>query len=162
MIYIYIYSPTNFRSYNLSPYFFPPRSLWLLCLLPHLCSSSLLAMRMVSFPVCLIQESHLLGLEKKGFIPSREVLGWRLEGEGEVPHPGDDEVVMLASLYEHRLGLPLHPITVGSSTTISWKFRTFITTLFFTSHASSCCVRRWWGSNLSRCCGSISSARRWP
>jgi hypothetical protein len=55
---------------------------------------------MVSFPFSLIRESHLLGLEKKGFIPSREASGWRLESEGEVPRPEDDEVVVLESFYE--------------------------------------------------------------
>jgi hypothetical protein len=63
---------------------------------------------MVSFPVSLIRESRLLCLEKKGFIPSREASEWRLESEGEVPCPGDSEVVMLASFYERGFDLPLH------------------------------------------------------
>jgi hypothetical protein len=73
---------------------------FLLCLLASLCPSSLPTARMVSFPFSLIRESHLLGLEKKGFIPSREASGWRLESEGEVPRPEDDEVVVLESFYE--------------------------------------------------------------
>jgi hypothetical protein len=68
---------------------------------------------MVWFPISLIRESRLLGLEKKGFIRSREVLGWRLGGEGEVPHLRDDEVVVLASFYERGFGLPLHSFVRG-------------------------------------------------
>jgi hypothetical protein len=64
---------------------------------------------MALFPVCSIWESRLLGLGKKGFIPPKEILGWRLEGEGEVPRPRDDEVVVLASFYEREFDLPLHP-----------------------------------------------------
>jgi hypothetical protein len=30
-----------------------------------------------------------------------------------VPHPGDDEVVVLASFYERGFGLPLHPSMRG-------------------------------------------------
>jgi hypothetical protein len=56
-------------------------------------------------PYSLIWEIYLLGIEKKGFIPSREVLGWRLEGGGEVPRPEDDEVVVLMSFYECGFGL---------------------------------------------------------
>jgi hypothetical protein len=69
--------------------------------------------RMASFPVSLIRESRLLGLEKTGFIPSREASRWRLESEGEVPSPRDDKVVMLASFYERRFGLPLHQFVCG-------------------------------------------------
>jgi hypothetical protein len=78
------------------------------CLLASLCPSTLPTARMVSFPVSLIRESRLLCLEKKGFIPSREASEWRLESEGEVPCPGDSEVVMLASFYERGFDLPLH------------------------------------------------------
>lgn len=68
---------------------------------------------MASFPFCTIHESRLRGLEKKGFLPPKDVLWWRLEGEGEVPRPGDDEVVVLASFYERGFGLPLHPFMRG-------------------------------------------------
>jgi hypothetical protein len=68
---------------------------------------------MASFLACSIQESRLLGLEKKGFIPTKEVSGWRLKGEGEVPHPRDDEMVVLTSFCECSFGLPLHPFVRG-------------------------------------------------
>jgi hypothetical protein len=58
---------------------------------------------MALFPASLIRESHLLSLEKKGFIPLREASGWRLESGGEVPHPGDSEVVVLMSFYERNV-----------------------------------------------------------
>jgi hypothetical protein len=68
---------------------------------------------MTSFPPCAICESHLRGLEKKGFLPSKDVSGWRLEAEGEVPRPRDDEVIVLASFYERGFGMPLHPFMRG-------------------------------------------------
>jgi hypothetical protein len=52
-------------------------------------------------------------LEKKGFFPSEDVSRWRLEAKGEVPHPRDDEVIMLASLYERGFGLPFHLFMCG-------------------------------------------------
>jgi hypothetical protein len=52
-------------------------------------------------------------LEKKGFIPSREASGWMLESEDEMPHPRDDEMVMLASFYGCGFDLPLHPFVRG-------------------------------------------------
>lgn len=76
-------------------------------------SSGLPLALMASFLVSSIQESHLLGLEKKGFILMKEVSGWGLESEGEVPRLGDDEVVMPASFYERGFGLPLHPFCAG-------------------------------------------------
>lgn len=42
-----------------------------------------------------------------------EALGWRLEDEGEVPQPRDDEVVMLSSFYERGFRLPLDPFVRG-------------------------------------------------
>jgi hypothetical protein len=46
-------------------------------------------------PSCAIRESRLCGLEKKGFLPPKDVSRWRLEAEGEVPCPRDDEVIVL-------------------------------------------------------------------
>jgi hypothetical protein len=60
-------------------------------------------------PPYAIHESHLRGLEKMGFLPSKDVSGWRLEVEGEVPRPKDDEVIMPTSFYKREFGLPLHP-----------------------------------------------------
>jgi hypothetical protein len=56
---------------------------------------------------------------KKGFLPTKEVSEWRLEGEGEVPHPRDNEVVMLTLFYDHGFKLPFHPFLWGSFTTSS-------------------------------------------
>lgn len=71
-------------------------------------------------PSLLDPGSRLHGLEKKAFIPPKEVSRWRLEVEGKVPHPSDDEVVMLVSFYEREFVLPLHPfVCAGSSTIIS-------------------------------------------
>lgn len=42
----------------------------------------------------MIHEIRLCGLDKKGFLPPKDVSVWRLEGKGEVPHPEDDEVVI--------------------------------------------------------------------
>jgi hypothetical protein len=42
----------------------------------------------------MIREIRLYGLDKKGFLPPKDVSVWRLEGEGEVPRPEDDEVVI--------------------------------------------------------------------
>jgi hypothetical protein len=64
-------------------------------------------------PSLLDPGSRLLGLEKKAFIPPKEVSRWRLEVEGKVPHPSDDEVVMLVSFYEREFVLPLHPFVCG-------------------------------------------------
>jgi hypothetical protein len=75
-------------------------------------SGSFLA-SMVSFPANSIQEIRLHGLEKKGFIPSKDVSGWRPENKGDVGRRADDEVVVLASFYEPRFGLPLHPFVRG-------------------------------------------------
>lgn len=74
---------------------------------------------MASFSVSSVQQSHLLGLEKKRFIPTKEDSEWGLESEGEVPCLGDDEVVVPASFSERGFGLPLHPFVRGSSTTTS-------------------------------------------
>lgn len=60
-------------------------------------------------PSCAIRESRLCGLEKKGFLPPKDVSRWRLEAEGEVPRPKDDEVIMPTSFYKREFGLPLHP-----------------------------------------------------
>lgn len=46
---------------------------------------------------------------EEGVHPCEGGLRWRLEGKGEVPHPRDDDVVVLASLSECEFGLPLHP-----------------------------------------------------
>jgi hypothetical protein len=64
---------------------------------------------MASFLGCPIQESCLLSLEKKGFIPATEVSGWRLESKGEVSRPTDDKLVVLTSFNECMFGLLLHP-----------------------------------------------------
>lgn len=61
----------------------------------------------------MIHESRLRGLEKKGFLPPKNILGWRLQGEGGVLHPRDDEVVVLASFYECGFDFPLHPFMCG-------------------------------------------------
>lgn len=53
------------------------------------------------------------GPREKGFIPPKEVSGWRLESDGEVPHPRNDEVIVLVSFYERRFGLCLHPFMRG-------------------------------------------------
>ena len=55
-----------------------------------------------------IQEIRLLGLQKKGFILAKEVLGWRLQSESEMSCTRDNEVVVLASFYERGFGLPQH------------------------------------------------------
>jgi hypothetical protein len=68
---------------------------------------------MASFLVCSLHRSRVLGLQKKGFLPPVEALGWRLEDEGEVPQPRDDEVVMLSSFYERGFRLPLDPFVRG-------------------------------------------------
>jgi hypothetical protein len=68
---------------------------------------------MASLPSNSIRESRLHGLEKKGFNPLKDVSGWRLESEGEVPRPRDDEVAVLVSFYECGFSLPLHPFVRG-------------------------------------------------
>jgi hypothetical protein len=68
---------------------------------------------MTSFPSCRIHESRFRGLDKKGFLPSKDVLEWRLEVEGKVPRPRDDEVVVLVSFYKRGVGLPLHLFVWG-------------------------------------------------
>lgn len=80
---------------------------------PSLAPVLLPSVHMVLFPSCMIRESHLRGLERKGFLPPKDLLRWRLEGEGEVPHPGDDELVELASFYECGFSLPLHAFMRG-------------------------------------------------
>jgi hypothetical protein len=64
----------------------------------------------------------------------KKVLGCRLEGEGEVPHPGDNDVVELASFYERGLVRPCIPLYGGSFATTSWRSRTP------TQHCHSHCV----------------------
>jgi hypothetical protein len=64
---------------------------------------------MSSFLCCSLLRSRALGLEKKGFLTPKTVSGWWLEDEGEVSRPWNDEVVVLASFYEHDFGPPLHP-----------------------------------------------------
>jgi hypothetical protein len=54
-----------------------------------------------------------LWLGEEGVPPLKHVLEWRLEVKGEVPHPRDDEVVVLTSFYERGFGLPLHPFMCG-------------------------------------------------
>lgn len=68
----------------------------------------------MSFLVCSIREIRLLGLEKKAFLPPpKEASLWRLEKEGDVPLPLDDEEVVLAPFYQCGFGLPLHPFIRG-------------------------------------------------
>jgi hypothetical protein len=64
---------------------------------------------MASFLACSIRVSRLQCLEKKRFMPTKEILQWRLEGEGEVSRLRNDEVVVLASFYERGFSLLLHP-----------------------------------------------------
>jgi hypothetical protein len=68
---------------------------------------------MASFLACLMQVSRLLGLERKGFLPPKEVSRWILEKEGDVSLPQDDELVVLAPFYECVFGLPLHLFVWG-------------------------------------------------
>jgi hypothetical protein len=68
---------------------------------------------MVSFPTCSIRDSRLFGQERKGFLPPTEVSRWRLEKEGDVSLPQDDEVVMIAPFYECGFELPLHSFVRG-------------------------------------------------
>jgi hypothetical protein len=120
--------------YHILAFKHSPPSLRSLSDIAPLCLPSLFPAPMASFPACSIWESHLLGLVKKGYIPVKEVLGCRLEGEGEVPHPGDDEVVELASFYERSLACPCIPLCGGSFATTSWRSRTP------TQHCPSHCV----------------------
>lgn len=83
-------------------------------------------MPMSSFPACLIQDSRLLGLERKGFLHPKEASQWILEKKDDVPLPQDDEVVVLAPFYERGFGLPLHPFVRGCSSSMGRRFRTFI------------------------------------
>jgi hypothetical protein len=68
---------------------------------------------MDSFPLCSITQSRLKDLERKGFVPLKSVLGWRLEEEGGALAWHDDEVVVLASFYERDFRLPLHSFVRG-------------------------------------------------
>jgi hypothetical protein len=76
---------------------------------------------MALFLSSMIRENCLHGLEKKGFLPSMDVLGWRMEGKGEVPHPGDDEVVVHASFYERGYDLSFHPFRAWAHPLLSAK-----------------------------------------
>jgi hypothetical protein len=70
-------------------------------------------MVMALFIACSIRDSRLLGLERKGFLPIKEFSRRRLEKEGDVPLPRDDEVVVLVPFYERGFVLPLHTFVWG-------------------------------------------------
>jgi hypothetical protein len=45
--------------------------------------------------------------------PPKGISWWRLEREGDMPLPRDDEVVVLALFYKRGIGFPLHPFVQG-------------------------------------------------
>jgi hypothetical protein len=48
-------------------------------------------------------------MERKGFLPHKELSRSRFDKDGDVPLPRDDELVVLAPFYEREFRLPLHP-----------------------------------------------------
>jgi hypothetical protein len=64
---------------------------------------------MASFPACSIRDNRFLDMERKGFLPHKELSRSRFDKDGDVPLPRDDELVVLAPFYEREFRLPLHP-----------------------------------------------------
>lgn len=70
-------------------------------------------------PILLDSRESPRGSKEEGFLITKEILQWILEGEGEVSRPRDNKVVVFATFYEREFGRPCIPSCGGSSITIS-------------------------------------------
>ena len=60
-----------------------------------------------------VRESVLKAFVAKGFLPSKEVVHWRVPRREEFPQPRPNEVVSFLTFHEHGLGYPVHWFLCG-------------------------------------------------
>jgi hypothetical protein len=101
-------------------------------------------------------------LGEEGVPPSKDVLGWRLEAEGEVPRPRDNEVIVLSSFYEHRFGLPLHPFVCGLLHNYQVEIQNLHPNAILHIECFIMLCEAFMGIDPTGSCGSISSVHGCP